>query len=96
MFLWEEMDAKITVELSNASDPIYLVSHSVASPSTIKVIEVLKNKYDSLVHVTYDQNSVSGQLDANLAVFGKRVIPSYDYSLAKTIVSFGSDFLGTE
>ena len=92
---WEEMDAKIKVELSNASDPIYLVSNSVASPSTIKVIEVLKNKYDSLVHVTYDQNSVSGQLDANLAVFGKRVIPSYDYSLAKTIVSFGSDFLGT-
>jgi len=92
---WEEIDANIKAELSNASDPIYLVSHSLASPSTRKVMEAFKDKYDSLVHVIYDQNSMSGQLDANLAVFGKRVIPSYDYSRAKTIVSFGYDFLGT-
>ena len=92
---WEEIDANIIEELSTASDPIYLVSNSLSSPSTKKVIDEFKNKYDSLIHVTYDQNSVSGQLDANLAMFGKRVLPSYDYSKAKTIVSLGCDFLGT-
>ena len=92
---WEELDANIKNELATASGPIYLVTNSLSSPSTRKVIEGFKNKYASLSHVTYDQNSVSGQLDANLAVFGKRALPSYDYSKAKTIVSFGYDFLGT-
>ena len=92
---WEELDAKIKSELATASGPIYLVTNSLSSPSTKKVIERFKNKNASLTHVTYDQNSVSGQLDANLAVFGKRALPSYDYSKAKTIVSFGYDFLGT-
>ncbi|MDC1234558.1 TAT-variant-translocated molybdopterin oxidoreductase, partial [Cyclobacteriaceae bacterium] len=92
---WEEIDIKIKSELAAASGPIYLVTNSLSSPSTQKVIEGFKNKYASLTHVAYDQNSVSGQLDANFAVFGKRALPSYDYSKSKTIVSFGYDFLGT-
>jgi Fe-S-cluster-containing dehydrogenase component len=43
----------------------------------------------------YDANSVSGLIKANKASFGKAVVPSYDFSKANIIVSFGADFLGT-
>ena len=58
-------------------------------------IVAFQTKYPNVQHVCYDQVSVSGSLDANMIVFGKRVLPNYDYSKAKTIVSFESDFLGT-
>ena len=38
--------------------------------------------------------SYDGMLDANKDHFNKRKIPFYDFSKAKTIVSFGYDFLG--
>ncbi|MEQ9305191.1 MAG: molybdopterin oxidoreductase, partial [Marinoscillum sp.] len=46
-------------------------------------------------HVSYDQVSFSGLLNAYEKAFGSRMLPSHDFSKAKTIVSFGADFLGT-
>ena len=43
----------------------------------------------------YDPVSAYGITKANQDSFGKAVIPSFDFSLAKTVVSFGADFLGT-
>ena len=40
---WEELDANIKSELATASGPIYLVTNSLSSPSTKKVIEGFKN-----------------------------------------------------
>ena len=33
-------------------------------------------------------------LDANMATFGVRAIPTYNFAKAKTIVSVGADFMG--
>lgn len=44
-------------------------------------------------HIQLDQVSYAGILDANEASFGKRVIPTYDFSKAKSIVSVGADFI---
>ena len=46
-------------------------------------------------HVQYDAVSYSALKDANKECFGKAVIPDYDFSKAKTIVSISADFLGT-
>jgi molybdopterin-containing oxidoreductase family iron-sulfur binding subunit len=92
---WSDIDTKILSDLNSAVSPIYLVTQTIASPSTQKTIEIFKKKYPSTRQISYDQMSMSGVLNANEMVFGKRKLPIYDYSKAKTIVSFGADFLGS-
>ncbi|MBI3134810.1 MAG: TAT-variant-translocated molybdopterin oxidoreductase [Bacteroidetes bacterium] len=48
---------------------------------------------DKVEHIQYDAVSYNGIREANLASFGKRIIPDYDFSKAKVIVSVGADFL---
>ncbi|UXX79934.1 TAT-variant-translocated molybdopterin oxidoreductase [Reichenbachiella carrageenanivorans] len=90
---WEELDKEVAKQLATA-DKVALVSTSVFSPSTLATIDALKAKYTGLEHIQYDQISFSGALAANEKSFGKRAIPSYDFSKADTIVSFDADFLG--
>src|SRR5690606_18360077 len=46
-------------------------------------------------HIQYDAVSYAGIRQANLASFGSAIIPDYDFSKAKTIVSVGADFLNS-
>ncbi|MDH5602954.1 MAG: TAT-variant-translocated molybdopterin oxidoreductase, partial [Cyclobacteriaceae bacterium] len=91
---WENLDAEIKGNLQSAGK-IAIVTNTILSPSTKAVINDFKNKYPSTEVVTYDPQSASGILEANKESFGKAVIPAYDFSKAKVIVSFGADFLGT-
>ncbi len=91
---WNDLDEKVKAALSSGGK-IYLVSNSVSSPSTQKAIDQLITKYPGVTQVSYDQYSVEGSLSANDKSLGKRALPSYDFSKAKTIVSFGADFLGS-
>lgn len=94
----ESADAKIISELSsiqNSGGKIRIISSSIYSPSTKAAIADFKSKYSNTEHIQYDANSVSGLLKANQSVFGKYAVPSYDFSKASVIVSFGADFLGT-
>ena len=95
---WTKMDADIVAELKKiqtAGGKIALVSGSINSPSTLKAIEAFKTAYPTTEHVSYDAVSYNGMLNANLADFGKRALPRYNFEKAKTVVSFGADFLGT-
>jgi molybdopterin-containing oxidoreductase family iron-sulfur binding subunit len=49
----------------------------------------------SFDHIEYDAVSYSAIRKANKASFGKNIIPDYDLSKAKTIVSFSADFLSS-
>ncbi|MEX1002568.1 MAG: TAT-variant-translocated molybdopterin oxidoreductase [Crocinitomicaceae bacterium] len=49
----------------------------------------------NISHVQYDAISYSGIREANKEAFGKRVIPDYDFSKAKIIVSVACDFLNS-
>lgn len=49
----------------------------------------------SFEHVEYDPVSYRGIRKANKEAFGKSIIPDYDFSEAKTIVSFSADFLNS-
>ena len=90
---WSEIDKFVNENLSNSKNT-YIISNSISSPSTRGVINDFLKKNNGK-HVEYDAVSYDGMLDANKEHFNKRKLPSYDFSKAKTIVSFGSDFLGS-
>jgi len=95
---WSKVDGDITNALKSiqtAGGKVALVSATVNSPSTLKSIEAFKTAFPNVEHVTYDAVSYHGMLNANAEDFGKRALPRYNFAQAKTIVSFGADFLGT-
>ncbi|MEO6314974.1 MAG: TAT-variant-translocated molybdopterin oxidoreductase [Chitinophagaceae bacterium] len=74
---------------------VVLLTPTITSRTTLKIIAEFIGKYPGSRHVQYDGISYSALLDANIASFGKRVIPSYQFDKAKVIVSLGADFLGS-
>jgi len=92
---WEELDSRIKAELGSNSGKTVIVSYSNFSPSTQRAVEALNTKYGNIEWVQYDPISMSGLLDAYEAATGNRALPVHDFSKAKTIVSFGADFLGS-
>ena len=91
---WLQMDNEIRVALSG-SGQIRLVSNTVLSPTAKKAVGEFLTKFPNAQHVAYDPVSAYGITEANRQSFGEAMIPSYDFSKAKTIVSIGADFLGT-
>jgi len=94
---WEEIDQEITGKLKNISETgkdIVILTSSVISPSTKKLIEEFSLNYPGTSHITYDAVSASAIIEANKKSFGKAVIPNYRFNNAKLIVSFNADFLG--
>ncbi len=91
---WKSVDAAVSSALSKARN-IRFVTNTIVSPSSKKAIAALDAKYGNVKVVTYDSVSYAGALDANLADFGKRALPSYHFDKAKVIVSFDADFLGS-
>ncbi|MEM6641554.1 MAG: TAT-variant-translocated molybdopterin oxidoreductase [Bacteroidota bacterium] len=90
---WATIDQKIKQELSTNSGKISVISYSNCSPSTLRAIQKLGERYGEIEHIQYDPISVSGLLDAYGDATGRRFFPMHDFSKAKTIVSFSSDFL---
>jgi molybdopterin-containing oxidoreductase family iron-sulfur binding subunit len=74
---------------------VVLLTETITSITTKNVVATFLAKYPGSRHIQYDALSSSGMLSANAISFGKRSIPSYHFSKAKTIVSLGADFLGT-
>lgn len=93
---WAELDKQVGAALAAVGGaPIVLLTSTIISPSTKKVIEGFKAKFAGFRHVTYDAVSYSGMLLANEASYGKRALPAYHFENAKVVVSLGADFLGT-
>ncbi|MBK6263711.1 TAT-variant-translocated molybdopterin oxidoreductase [Marivirga sp. S37H4] len=95
---WSVVDKEVTEQLNAISangGQIRIVSNTVNSPSTLRVINEFANKFGNTQHIMYDAVSAQGMIKANESMFGVSGIPSYDFSKAKTIVSIGADFLGT-
>ncbi len=92
---WDDLDQTISQQLRGAGGRIAVVSYTVLSPSTQAAIGEFTSAYAGAKHVMYDPQPADGILAANKSMFGKAVLPSYDFSKADVIVSFGADFLGT-
>ena len=94
---WSTADAEIITklnEIKNTGGKIAILSSTVISPSTKKLIADFSDNYGNVMHVQMDAVSYSGMLDANEASFGVRALPTYNFDKAAVIVSFGADFLG--
>jgi molybdopterin-containing oxidoreductase family iron-sulfur binding subunit len=95
---WELVDTEIIEQLTNLArqnEQIRIVSHTILSPTTQELINKFIQKFPSARHICYDPNSLYGIREANLKNFNSSIIPSYHFTKADVIVSFGADFLGT-
>ena len=91
---WDAVNGDIKSGLAS-SKAIRLITGTVNSPSTKKAIAEFTAKYPQAQHIQYGANSMGSIAEASSRAFGKRVVPGYRFDLAKVIVSFGADFLGT-
>lgn len=95
------------MEIGKKQGKVALVSKTIISPSMQSAVADLstamygETKDEAgmpILHpnfnlVQFDPVSYNGIRKANEATFGKAMIPDYDFSKAKTIVSIGADFL---
>ena len=94
---WNQLNQTIISELESLKDSnseVVLLTQTFASPSTEKIIKDFKGKYSNVRHIVYDAISNSKALDAFEIAYGKRALPTYNFSSADVIVSVGADFLG--
>ncbi|MBN4049612.1 TAT-variant-translocated molybdopterin oxidoreductase [Bacteroidales bacterium AH-315-N07] len=95
---WEEVDEEIIAKLSAIKEKegnIIILTSTIISPSTKRVISDFIENYPTAKHITYDPVSYSGIINANEKCFEKPIVPSYNFDKANVILSFGADFLGT-
>ena len=81
-------------EAKSSGKAIVLLTGTMASPSTNKLVSEFTEKFGNVRHVVYDAISESAALDAYQSKYGVRGLANYDFSEAATIVSVGADFLG--
>jgi molybdopterin-containing oxidoreductase family iron-sulfur binding subunit len=93
---WSDVDAEISKALTTSAKTV-LLTGTVISPSVKKAISELSAKLGEgkFEHVQYDAVSYRAIRLANQDNFGQAIIPTYDFSKAKTVVSVGADFLGS-
>ena len=95
---WQDADEYIPVKLAQLRDDnkkVVLLTSTIISPTTKKVIQEFQQTYPNVQWLQYDAVSATGILKANELSFGKAFVPDYRFDKAKVIVSFGADFLGT-
>ncbi|MGE5421518.1 MAG: molybdopterin oxidoreductase, partial [Chloroflexota bacterium] len=95
---WETVDGEIIKqlrEISSSGRQIALLTPTIISPTTIRLIRQFGQGYNNFRWVQYDPISYSAVRDANEASFGKRVFPDYNFQNTDMVVSVNCDFLGT-
>lgn len=94
---WETADSEIIAKLNEFSESgraVLLITPTIISPSTKKLIAEFSEKFGAQWH-QYDAIPMDGYREANRRVFGTDALPEYDFEKADCIVSIGCDFLGT-
>ena len=94
---WENFNNNIKAQLNSLkslNQPVVLLTSTVNSPTSKKIISEFISKYPNVEHIEYDSISESATLDAHELMYGLRALPYYDFQNAKCIVSIGADFLG--
>ena len=95
---WEAIDEQIIRGLGRINaegGEIVLLTSSIISPSTCKLINEFGTGFKNFKWVQYDAVSYSAFLEANSICFGRTVIPDYHFRSASLVVSVNADFLGS-
>lgn len=90
---WKDVFSQTKKAFASANGKIVLLTNTMASPSTDRLIAELKAKYPNVEHVIYDAVSYDAALDAFEQAYGERAFAGYDFGKAEVIVSVGADFL---
>ncbi len=93
---WQSLDSGVKKALTAAEaagKQVVVLSSTIISPTTKKLISGFGSAYTNFRHVTKDAFSYSGKLDAWQASTGKRSIPSLDLTKTDVVVGFNIDFL---
>lgn len=90
---FDEISSAIN-SISSKGQKVALLTPTIASPTTASVVDAFKAKFGNITHVSYDAISYDAIATAVEERYGKRFLPSYDFSKAQSIVSFNADFLG--
>jgi len=92
---WAKLDEEVMAKLKAVGDKkVVILTSSLPSPTTKKVIADFKTKYPTAEHIVYDAVNYSPALDAAEEIYGQRVLPFYDLETTELLVSFNADFLG--
>ncbi len=94
---WKAVNSKITASLEDAKTTgakIVLLTNTMASPSTDRLIAEFLTLNPSAKHIIYDAVSSTAALDAYQKVYGERALADYDFGQADLILSVGADLLG--
>lgn len=90
---WEILDNDVISHLNAAGGAIRILTSTIISPSTQKLLGEFVKAYPGTEIVTYDAISYSGMLKAHKELRNESNIPNFRFDEAKTIVSFNADFL---
>jgi molybdopterin-containing oxidoreductase family iron-sulfur binding subunit len=91
---WAKIDAHVKSKLA-AAGIVKIVTNTILSPTTEKALQEFSAAFGGAEVVVYDPISNFGITKASETFYGQDILPSYHFDKAKTIVSFGADFLGT-
>ena len=94
---WVDADKNISTkleEIKGKSGKIRILSSTIISPSTTKIISDFISKYPTARHIVYDPISCSAMRQANQESFGNSGIPTYNFDKAAVMVGIECDFLG--
>ena len=94
---WEDLYLQmggLLKALTATNKEVVLLTPTLASPTTDKIINDFIEVFPNVKHVTYDAISSDAALNAFEKHYGVRALADYDFSKAKTIVSIDADFLG--
>jgi MoCo/4Fe-4S cofactor protein with predicted Tat translocation signal len=95
---WSAADEEIIAALELAAQngkKSYLVTSTIISPATKKLISEFQVRFPSLELITWDAVSYESIRKAHSLTFAQSIIPDYHFDKADIIVSFSADFLGT-
>ena len=94
---WKRVDDEIIAALAlSGSKEIALISHSLTSPTMLKVVEDFKVKYPTAKLYSYELFNSSIKNSAWQKTYGSGNYPLLKWDEAKIILALESDFLGTE
>lgn len=95
---WSSLDKEIVEKLTSLnsfSKKVVLLTSTIISPTTKKLIGEFIAKYPNIEWVSYDAVSYEAIRKAHQLNFGEAILPTYSIDKSKVVVSFNADYLGT-
>ena len=94
---WDELKSKVLSDLNSASKKqgkVVLLTQTLASPTTSKIIKDLVAKFPNIEHIVLDTVPSNYAVESFKEAYGFEGLVDYDFSKSDFIVSVGADFLG--